>query len=58
MMKTTLITTYDYDGQSKSTITHETDAVVLPELLIAIEDHLRGCGFHFNGHLEIIDEEE
>ena len=57
-MRTTIITTHDYEGQPTSTITHETNAVTLEEILQSFEDHLRGCGFRFEGHLDIINEEE
>jgi len=39
------------------TVTTECDYVSLTELLEAFERHLRGCGFVFNGHLEIVDDE-
>jgi len=57
-MKTTIITTFDYEGQPKSTITHETDAVTLDEILQSVEDHLKGCGFQIVGRLDVVDEEE
>jgi len=57
-MKTTFITMYDYEGQPKSMITHETEADGLDDLIQAFEDHLRGCGFLIEGRLDIVNEEE
>ena len=56
-MKTTIITTFDYEGQPKSTITHETDAVTLDEILQSVEDHLNGCGFKIDGRLDIVEDD-
>jgi len=56
-MKTMFITTYAYEGQPKSVITHETDAVTLDELLEAFECHLQGCGFSLQGKLDLIKED-
>lgn len=39
-------------------VTHETPAVCLPDILEDFEAFLRGCGFVFSGHLEIVAEEE
>jgi hypothetical protein len=30
----------------------------LPEVLEAFEDFLRGCGYSFSGHLDLIDSDE
>ena len=32
------------------------DIETLPQLLEAFESFLRGCGFYFDGHLDIIDD--
>jgi hypothetical protein len=40
------------------TLTMETDAVVLPELIQVFEQFLRGVGFWFKGNLEVVEEEE
>lgn len=47
-----------YENQPRSLVTIKTDAVTLGEILPTMEDFLRGLGFHFNGHLDIVDEEE
>lgn len=48
----------EYDNQPR-TVTHvRTDAVSLPELIGVFEDFLRGSGFVFDGHLDIVTEEE
>lgn len=41
----------------KQTVTAELDDVeTLPQLLEAFEQFLRGCGFYFDGHIDIIDD--
>ena len=41
----------------KQTITSELDDVeTLPQLLEAFEQFLRGCGFHFDGHIDIVND--
>ena len=47
----------DYDNQPTTLVTVTTDAVSLSEILGTMEDFLRGCGFVFDGHLEIVEEE-
>jgi hypothetical protein len=53
----TLTCSHTYPGQPHSTVTVTTDAVTLPEVLSQFEDFLRGCGFHFEGSLELVEEE-
>lgn len=47
--------TYSNDGYK---VNLETDEEGLAEVLEAFECFLKGCGFNFNGHLEIIEEDE
>lgn len=35
-----------------------TDKVDMASIAECFEDFLRGCGFSFNGHLELVEEEE
>lgn len=49
--------TSDYDNQPTIKTIVTTDAVSLPDILQSVEDFLRGCGFHFDGHLDIVNEE-
>lgn len=56
--KTIFTTESNYEGQPKSIITHETDAVSLGDILQAFEDHLKGSGFYFRGNLGIVEEED
>lgn len=46
---------YAYEGTK---ITYETTEIVLPEILAAFADFLRGCGYVFNGELIIYEDEE
>lgn len=39
-------------------ISHTSEEESLSEILKDFEDFLKGCGFHFTGHLDIIEEEE
>lgn len=39
-----------------STVIVKSNEVVLTDLLEDFEDFLRGCGFVFDGHLEIVEE--
>jgi len=48
----------EYPNQPKTIVNVNTDAVSLPEILGVMEDFLRGCGFHFDGRLDIVEEEE
>lgn len=41
-----------------SVIEHSVDAVSIPDLLEAFEAFLKGCGFVFDGHIDIVEEEE
>ena len=47
----------EYSSQPNTTVNVTTDAVSLPDILGSMEDFLRGCGFHFDGHLGIVEEE-
>jgi hypothetical protein len=47
----------EYEGQPEVLVTLTTDAVSLPDILQSVEDFLRGCGFHFSGHLDITEED-
>ena len=49
--------TSEYDNQPKVQVIVTTDAVSLPDILGTIEDFLRGAGFHFDGHITIVDED-
>ena len=46
--------TNEYDHRS---ITVQTQTLDLVKVVESFEDYLRGAGFVFNGHLEIIDDE-
>lgn len=37
-----------------TTVKFNTDTVCLNKLIETFEGFLRGCGFHFDGHLEIL----
>jgi hypothetical protein len=56
-MITTFKTAVDYPGQAKKVVTLRTNGVELDDLLQEFEDHLKGCGFCFDGHVTIVDEE-
>jgi hypothetical protein len=47
----------EYNNQPKTIVNVNTDAVSLPEILGVMEDFLRGCGFHFDGRLDIVEED-
>lgn len=47
----------EYDNQPRVQVTVTSDAVSLPDILSSMEDFLRGCGFHFDGHITIVDED-
>lgn len=38
-------------------VVHETDSVTLSEVVEAFENYLRGCGFIFDGHLDIVEDD-
>lgn len=40
------------------TVTVVSEAETLPDIVEAFEDYLRACGFIFDGHLDIIEEDE
>jgi hypothetical protein len=42
----------------KETVTIEFEGdIALPQMLEKFETFLRGCGFYFDGHLELVDEQ-
>lgn len=45
------------DNRDTTHVTVSFDAVSLDEMLAAYEDFLKACGFVFDGHLVIEDEE-
>jgi len=53
-MKFTLICEHD-EGYK---VTHEFDNILLADTLDKIQNFLKGCGFVFDGVLDIIDENE
>lgn len=46
-----------YSAGNKSSVELVTDVVGLPELLADFESFLKGAGFSFNGHVEIVEED-
>lgn len=53
------IKTIDADNPYDNTfIEHTVNAVAIPELMAAFEDFLKGAGFVFDGHIELVIEEE
>lgn len=56
-MKLTLVMEHsNWDGSSGK-ITHEFEADTLTEALEAYQYFLKGCGFHFSGELEIVEDD-
>jgi hypothetical protein len=52
---------YDVDWSTKivrSEVTVEFDEIALSEILPVIEQFLRGCGYVFDGHLDIVNYED
>jgi hypothetical protein len=52
---------YDVDWETKSIeseVTVESSAVLLSEVLTDIELFLKGCGYVFDGHLDIVTNED
>lgn len=47
----------NYEGQPQKHVRISTDAVTWPEVLAVMEDFLKGMGYIFDGHLDIVDEE-
>lgn len=54
--QTIFITKTSYSGATNCHRT-STNATCLQELLEAFENHLRGAGFMFEGHLDFVDED-
>lgn len=54
-MKTTFTSTSEY--KNKETIEVTTDAIVLTDILESFEKFLRGSGFVFDGHIDIVEED-
>jgi hypothetical protein len=52
-MKFTLMCDYG-DGDK---ITHEFNTVFIGDVILRMQDFLKGCGFGFDGELEIVDYE-
>jgi hypothetical protein len=46
------------DEVNNQKIILERDAINLEEMVAMLEDALRGSGFNFKGHLEIVEDEE
>lgn len=57
-MKIRLICTISYDNQPNVTVEVTTDAVVLSEVLEAIDKFLKAAGFSYDGRLDIVEEDE
>lgn len=43
---------------NSKTITYESESIILHELLEDFEHFLKACGYHFDGHIEIVGDEE
>ena len=60
MSKYTFTSNFVPDGLDRSNsavkITHEFEADTIEEVCSQFEDFLRGAGFHFDGHLDIVDD--
>lgn len=54
MSKYTFI--YEYGDETKIKITHEVEIDTLQEALDAFNDFLLGCGFRFDGKVEVVEE--
>lgn len=57
-MKLILKCIHDEDSYPKCSVVYTTNAESLDEILPSFEEFLRGCGFHFNGHLEFMNEKK
>lgn len=44
------------DSNRAIKVTHEFEADTIEEICAQFEDFLRGVGFHFDGHLDIVDD--
>lgn len=49
--------TSGYDCTSNVKISYETDAETLSDILEDFAAFLRGCGFHFEGYLDFINDD-
>ena len=49
---------FNWSDSPNEQITMSTEAEELPKVLEAFERFLRGAGYCFDGHLEILDDEE
>jgi hypothetical protein len=47
-----------FTSHDRTIITFEVDDPDLTEILTEFELFLKGCGFHFKGHLDFVDEGE
>lgn len=57
-MKYTFKCEIDYPNQPKTTITVETDAVALDDILRIVSGFLKAAGFVFDGELDLVIVEE
>jgi hypothetical protein len=57
MPKFTFVCDHNSDMSPGPVLTFETDKDYLPEVLEDFELFLRGCGFFFDGHVDIVQEE-
>ena len=46
------------DYEEGDVITHEFNKVLLSDVLMRMQDFLKGCGFVFDGTLDIVSDEE
>lgn len=56
--KTIFETRQSYPNQASFNLRAETNAVTLDDILPVFEDFLRGSGFVFDGHLDIVKHEK
>jgi hypothetical protein len=57
MIKVTL-EQHDIDNSTTVSTVEQSNAVSLTDVCDLMEQALRGLGFHFEGHLEIVEDEE
>jgi len=57
-MKITIEPVTETSNQRTVTVSKWSDDQTLSDMLELIESALRGCGFYFDGHLDIIDDED
>ncbi len=54
MSKYTFIQEDDFNTK----VTYETETVSLPDLLESFNYFLKGCSFHFNGYVDLVEDDE